>query len=120
MSEQKASLFERMFKGGKAKTEANTKGLETQLTERLNKLVYDEDLVKELLPVFVKLHTTEGFSKVWEVLEAKEQQIEAISGGDWFKQESDESSEQNKKEESTNGDEDPVDALLKQQYSNKE
>ena len=116
MSEQKASLFERMFKGGKAKTEANTKGLETQLTERLNKLVYDEDLVKELLPVFVKLHTTEGFSKVWEVLEAKEQQIEAISGGDWFKKESDEPTP-NKQAEQNNGDEDPVEALLKQQYS---
>lgn len=115
MSEQKQNLFDRMFKSGKAKTEQNTKGLETQLTERLNKLVYDEELVKELLPVFVKLHTAEGFSKVWEVLEAKEQQIEAISGGDWFKQETTEESK--KRQESDDGGEDPVDALLKQQYS---
>lgn len=118
--EKKPTLFERMFKSGKGKAEQNQAGLEEQLTKRLNSIVYDEDLVKELLPVFVKLHTAEGFTKVWELLEAKEQQIEAISGGDWFKQETNEDKEQDKTNTSGDDETDPVDELLKQQYKEKQ
>lgn len=75
---------------------AKTKHQETKqedvskaIAAKLKSLVYDDELVTELLPVFVKLHNTEGFDKVVQLLETKEQQIEAISGGQWFKQESD-------------------------------
>lgn len=58
-------------------------------TKVLKTLVYDDDLVKELAPVFSKLHGTDGFDKVFELLETKEKQISAISGGDWHEQQTD-------------------------------
>lgn len=61
----------------------------TDYTDKLKALVYDEDIVKELAPIFAALHGTKGFDKVVELLETKEQQIAAISGGEWFKQQSD-------------------------------
>lgn len=57
--------------------------------QKLKNIVYDEDLVEELAPVFAKLHGNEGFDKVFELLESKEQQICAISGGEWHTQETD-------------------------------
>ncbi len=117
MSEEKKGLFERMFKGGKAKGESNKGQLEEQLKKRLNSIVYDDELVTELLPVFTKLHATEGFSQVWELLEAKEQQIEAISGGDWFKQETNQDEQNKEKQEQQSDATDLVDEILKQQYT---
>lgn len=54
--------------------------------EKLMGIVYDEDLVNELAPIFAKLHGQEGFDKVWEVIEGKETQLEALAGGDWNKE----------------------------------
>ena len=113
MSEVKESLFDRIFKSGKQKTENNQSVLEESVKAKLKGLVYDDTVVEELLPVFVKLHSTEGFNTVQELLEAKEKQIEAISGGDWFKQET---KPEDKKEEDTTDGVDPVDELLKQKY----
>lgn len=52
----------------------------------LKNIVYDESLINELAPIFSKLHDIEGFDKVFGLLEAKEQQINQIVEGDWFKQ----------------------------------
>lgn len=72
----------------------------------LKNIVYDESLIDELAPIFSKLHDIEGFDKVFGLLEAKEQQINQIVEGDWFKQitESDTAStdnENNNEEDST-------------------
>jgi hypothetical protein len=66
----------------------------------------------------MKLHATEGFSTIYELLEAKEKQIEAISGGDWFKQETDPTEKEFGKDENVNEDDDydPVDEQLKTKY----
>lgn len=72
----------------------------------LKNIVYDESLIDELAPIFSKLHDIEGFDKVFGLLEAKEQQINQIVEGEWFKQisESDTAStdnENNNEEDST-------------------
>lgn len=67
--------------------------------EKLKNLVYNDEMVEELAPVFAKLHGQEGFEKVFELLETKEQQIVAISGGDWFKGEIDPEEQTPKAEE---------------------
>ena len=43
--------------------------------------VYDEELVKEIAPVFAAMEGQEGFDKLIELLDSKEKQIEAISKG---------------------------------------
>lgn len=70
----------------------------------LKNIVYDEGLIDELAPIFSKLHDIEGFDKVFGLLEAKEQQINQIVEGDWFKQisESDTTSTDNENSEEQN------------------
>jgi len=75
---------------------------ETGLTlykEKLKNLVYDDEIVEELAPIFAKLHNQEGFEKVVELLETKEQQIVAISDGGWFKEETNPNQQTPKQEE---------------------
>ena len=43
--------------------------------------VYDEELAKEVAPVFANMEGQEGFDKLIELLDSKEKQIEAISKG---------------------------------------
>ena len=43
--------------------------------------VYDEELAKEISPVFASMEGQEGFDKLIELLDSKEKQIEAISKG---------------------------------------
>ena len=52
----------------------------------LERFVYDPELAKELAPVFVSLLSADGFDKVVDLLETKEKQIEAISGGSQYQQ----------------------------------
>lgn len=113
----KASLLERLMGGTKKKKENQNSEVEAQVKERLKSIVYDDELVEELTPVFMSLQTVEGFGKVIELLEAKEQQIEAISGGDWFKTES-EGTQHNNNEENENEDEGQnlVDLILLDKY----
>jgi len=117
MSEQKKSLLERIMGSAKKKTENNNGKLEAQVKEKLKAIVYDDEIVEELTPSFMKFYGQEGFEQVLELLESKEQQIEYIAGGDWFKQES---NPEEKKEEEDEQDSDAlsyVDELLKQKYS---
>lgn len=93
MSEQKPTLLERLMGGSKKKAQANVTELEARIKEQLKGLVYDDELVTELVPVFVELTGKPGFDKVVELLVTKEKQIEAIAGGDWFKKDSEQESE---------------------------
>lgn len=56
------------------------------MKSKLKGIVYDDELVDELAPIFAKLSTNEGFDKVVELLETKEAQLEKIAGGEWTKQ----------------------------------
>ena len=114
---EKKSLFDKIFSSSSKKAEGNNAALENQIKEKLKTLVYDDEVVTELLPVFMKLHTTEGFNTVYELLEAKEKQIEAISGGDWFKQETDPANKEKDNQDNVDDGVDPVDELLKQKYN---
>lgn len=108
------SILERLMGGAKSKASSNQSILEETVKQKLKGIVYDDELINELLPTFVKLYSVEGFSTVVELLEAKEKQIETISGGDWFKQETD---PQNKdQQEQQENESDPVDDLLKTKY----
>lgn len=112
------SIFDRLLGSAKTKATNNKSVLEEQVKQKLKGLVYDDELVNELLPTFVKLYSVDGFSTVVELLEAKEKQLETVSGGDWFKQESDPSkkkqtdAEHDDKEQES----DSVDELLKTKY----
>ena len=108
------SILERLMGGAKSKASSNQSALEETVKQKLKGIVYDDELINELLPTFVKLYSVEGFSTVVELLEAKEKQIETISGGDWFKQETD---PQNKdQQEQQENESDPVEELLKTKY----
>ena len=80
------SWLDKLMSGHGKRTETAKDNALDLYTEKLKTIVYDEDIVKELAPVFAKLHGTDGFDKVFELIETKEQQITAISGGDWHEQ----------------------------------
>lgn len=50
------------------------------MTAKLEAYVYDPEVAAELAPAFVAMSAVDGFDKVLELLDAKEKQIEAISG----------------------------------------
>ena len=79
------SILERLMGGAKSKASSNQSILEETVKQKLKGIVYDDELINELLPTFVKLYSVEGFSTVVELLEAKEKQIETISGSFLFK-----------------------------------
>lgn len=113
------SILDRLMGSAKSKASTNQSMLEETVKQKLKGIVYDDELINELLPTFVKLYSVEGFSTVVELLEAKEKQIETISGGDWFKQETDPQNkdQQNKdQQEQQENESDPVDDLLKTKY----
>ena len=109
------SILERLMGSAKSKASTNQSMLEETVTQKLKGIDYDDELINELLPTFVKLYSVEGFSTVVELLEAKEKQIETISGGDWFKQETDPQNKDQQQEQQEN-ESDPVDDLLKTKY----
>ena len=110
------SILERLMGGAKTKASSNQSALEETVKQKLKGIVYDEELINELLPTFVKLYSVEGFSTVVELLEAKEKQIETISGGDWFKQETDPQNKDQQDNTQQENESDPVDELLKTKY----
>lgn len=113
----KPSLLERLIGGAKNKVDANKQGLEAQIKQQLKGLVYDDELVDELTPVFMRLQGVEGFNQVMELLVTKEKQIETISGGDWFKQESkSETDEEEIETKQTKQSENLVDDYLMKKY----
>ena len=109
------SILERLMGSAKSKASTNQSMLEETVKQKLKGIVYDDELINESLPTFVKLYSVEGFSTVVELLEAKEKQIETISGGDWFKQETDPQNKDQQQEQQEN-ESDPVDDLLKTKY----
>lgn len=94
------SIFEKLMNGHKNKKggeDGGDSGKELTLKEykqKLKGIVYDDDLVEELAPVFTELHDLKGFDKVIELLETKEKQIEAISEGDFHEQQTTDQQEQ--------------------------
>lgn len=115
---EKPTLLERLMGAGKKKVEANQGQLEEQVKAQLKGLVYDDELVAELLPIFIGLQGKDGFDKVVELLTTKEKQIEAIAGGDWFKKEKPAESEtlEQGKDKAQNTSTNLVDDILKAQY----
>ena len=113
---EKPSLLERLLGSANKKVDENKGALEAQVKQRLKGIVYDDELVNELAPVFMKLQGQEGFNQVFELLETKERQIETISGGDWFKQETKPEDKQELQDNPTNESENLVDSYLSEKY----
>lgn len=113
----KPSLLERLMGSAKNKADDNKGALEAEIKAKLKGILYDEEIVNELAPVFMKLQGVDGFNQVFELLETKERQIEAMSGGDWFKQETnpDKSTEEQNTEDSAS----LVDQILSKKYEGK-
>lgn len=108
----KPSLLDRLLGSAKNKADENKGVLETEIKQRLKNILYDDELVEELAPVFIKMNGTEGFNQVFDLLETKERQIEAISGGNWFKQETNTDGIEEQEETDSN----LVDEYLTQKY----
>ncbi len=94
-------MLDKLLSGFGKKHEVAKDNALAMYKDKLKGLVYDEDLVTELAPIFAKLHGSEGFDKVMSLLETKEQQITSISGGEWFQQESDDNQHQDKKDDTS-------------------
>jgi len=114
----KPSLLERLMGSAKNKADDNKGAREAEIKSKLKGILYDEELVNELTPVFMKLQGVEGFSQVFELLETKERQIEAMSGGDWFKQETNPDDKSNE-EQTTDDSASLVDQILSKKYEGK-
>jgi hypothetical protein len=113
------SLLDKLLGASKKRAIENKPQLEELLKKKLKGLVYDDELVNELLPVFVKLQGQEGFDVVLELLESKEKQIEVISNGDWFKKEAPTGTNVNTEEEDQDDVENLVDSILNKKYGEK-
>lgn len=113
----KPSLLERLMGSAKNKADDNKGAREAEIKAKLKGILYDEELVNELAPVFMKLQGVEGFNQVFELLETKERQIEAMSGGDWFKQET--NPESSTEEQHTDDSASLVDQILSKKYEGK-
>ena len=88
-------------------------------TDKLVAYVYDEELAAELAPVFAALEVQEDFSKVIELLDSKEKQIEAITaGGSAAKSDPEQKGVQVKPKNEQEGSPDAAD-ILKQRYAKK-
>lgn len=111
----KPSLLDRLLGASSKKADDNKGALEAQIKAKLKGIVYDEELVNELAPVFMRLSTVEGFNTVFELLETKERQIESIAGGDWFKQETNPDDKKPEPEQEDNG-VNLVDSILSKKY----
>lgn len=110
----KPSLLDRLMGSASKKVDENKGLLEEQVKQRLKGILYDDALVEELAPVFIKLNGVDGFNQVFELLETKEKQIETISGGDWFKQETKPEGKQDDADEDES--ENLVDSYLSEKY----
>jgi len=113
----KPSLLERLMGSAKNKADDNKGALEAEIKAKLKGILYDEELVNELAPVFMKLQGVDGFNQVFELLETKERQIEAMSGGDWFKQET--TPDKSTEEQTTDDSASLVDQILSKKYEGK-
>ena len=116
---EKPTLLERLMGAGKKKAEVNQDALTAQVKAQLKGLVYDDELVDELLPVFIGLQGKDGFDKVVELLTTKERQIEAIAGGDWFKKDKPETEQQHERQEEQESTGNLVDDILRAQHEGK-
>jgi len=112
------SMLEKLKKGFNKKAEVNHTTAEKVYEEKLQKILYDADLVKEFAPIFAKLSQHDGFEKVFELLESKESQLEALAGGEWTKQEETGNNEQEEEEKEVKTL--TADQILEAKYSNKE
>lgn len=98
------SILEKLKNGFSKKAETqHTSSLEVYRTKLMD-IVYDEEVANELAPIMAKLAQHEGFDKVWELLEAKEAQVEQVAGGEWnksvFEDENEDVIEPNKQQQS--------------------
>lgn len=115
------SMFDKLMGGfGKKAETQHTDALEV-MKKKLAGIVYDDELVNELAPIFAKLSTHEGFDKVVELLESKEAQLEKVAGGEWTHQETD--GDSNKENKSSDEDDKSetlsAEEILAQKYSQK-
>ena len=88
---------------------------ERELTKRLESFLYSEDIVQDYLPVFRKLYQDPEFSKVMQIIEAKESELNSINGSkEYFEQvtEPDETTSETTEE----GNEDYLMTILNERY----
>jgi predicted CopG family antitoxin len=113
------SLLERLMGATKKKAIEAAPKKQELLKQKLKEILYEDELVTELLPVFEKLQAAGGFDVIFELLESKEKQIETIANGAWFEKESPNKTNVKTEVEDQQDVENLVDALLEQKYGKK-
>lgn len=116
-----SNMLEKLLGKFKDKTESQQGEKEAVMRQKLQALVYDDDLVNDLLPAFLALSSNEHFGKVLDLLETKEAQVEAVSGGQWFKKETNDTQQPNRGQEEQEEDNSDslVDSILSKKYGEK-
>jgi thioredoxin-like negative regulator of GroEL len=111
-------MLDKLMAAFGAKQEKKVTEIDEALKAKLKGLVYDDELVDELAPIFAALSQVEGFNKVFDLLETKERQIEAIAGTDSFSQQttSDIQVQEETTEQSTAQPQTDVAAILAQRF----
>ena len=114
------SILEKLTKGFGKKAQVSHTNAEAMYTTKLQKILYDEELIKEYAPIFAELSQHEGFDKVFEILESKESQLEQLAGGEWTEQQENKGSKEQDDDE--DGKEKPLtaDEILALKYTPKE
>lgn len=52
--------------------------IENEVRERISKFLYDSELIEEMLPLFMRLNEIEGGDKIYELVEAKETELQTV------------------------------------------
>lgn len=78
------TFLEKLQKGFSKKAEHHQVDNLDMYKQKLKDIVYDQEIIDELAPVFAKLHGSEGFDKVFQLLQDKESQLVQIAGGEWY------------------------------------
>lgn len=110
-------MFDKLMGGFKKKADVNHTSSLEMYKKKLGGLVYDDELINELAPIFAKLHSVEGFDKVFELLESKERQIEAIAGGEWTEQQHEHTQQEEEESHEEQGDYLTAEQILAQRHN---
>lgn len=112
------SILDKLLSGFKTQKDNNNSENIEKLRAKLKVMLYDDELVDELTPIFSKLENTEGFDKVMDLLESKEAQINTLAKeGYWAGKQSDNQDDTNDEDDNDDDNDDIVASIINAKYS---
>lgn len=111
------SILDKLRLAKKKPVEAQPSISEKDLHKKLKEFLYSDDLVQEYADTFRSLYENPEFSKVMELIEAKEQELNSVNGSqEMFEQTSEPNNEPTLENETKEGNEDYLMTILKDRY----